>query len=382
MKKKKWRNRKGAGLLALALTFALALSGTGAFNSQAAGAVEVNRTDCELTVDADDLYRLVQGETGNSYVPGAPDDAADLPNYSESKVKVHLYKVADIDAGGAYTAVNEPGGFNFSALDDDFEQLNSTTSAETWLEMAEEAEAVVWDSENAAWADTSLTGETDADSHTVHFTGLPVGLYLVAAKMVRTDNYVYSFTPYLVSLPNHSYYEDGNDNWEYEAVVGLKAEQTPRTGKLTIEKELNGHNGMPGNSATFVFKLTITSPKDMPAQKVTEQRIESIFFDGITLPEKTVENIPAGSTVVVEEIYAGAGYEIADGSQITQTVTVTADDQYNEPGETVDPIVVSFTNQPDGTTTGGYGIENHFNKTETGYDEPEVTGDADNAQTE
>ena len=146
--------------------------------------------------------------------------------------------------------------------------------------MAEEAKAVVWDSEKAVWAHTSLTGDTAADSHTVRFTGLPVGLYLVAAEMVTTDNYVYSFTPYLVSLPNHSYYEDGNDNWEYKAVVGLKAKQTPRTGKLTIKKELTGHNGMPGNSATFVFKLTITSPKDMLAQKVTEQRIESIFFDG------------------------------------------------------------------------------------------------------
>lgn len=55
MRKKKWRNRKGAGLLALALTCVLALSGTGALDSQAADAVDVNKNDCTLTVNASEL---------------------------------------------------------------------------------------------------------------------------------------------------------------------------------------------------------------------------------------------------------------------------------------------------------------------------------------
>ena len=42
MRKKRWRNRKGAGLLALALTCVLALSGTGALDAQAADGVDVN----------------------------------------------------------------------------------------------------------------------------------------------------------------------------------------------------------------------------------------------------------------------------------------------------------------------------------------------------
>ena len=376
MKKKKWRNRKGAGLLALALTLALALSGTGAFDSQAADAVDVDKDNCTLTVNAEELYKLVKDENGNSYVPGDPEDAVDLPNM-ESQVKVNLYKVADIDAGGSYTAVQDEDGFNFSELNGDFEKLNSETTADQWLEMAEKAADVVRDPENAAWKTADYTGNTTEASAEIDFTGLPVGLYLVVAEMVRTDNYVYNFTPYLVSLPNHSYYENGDDTWVYEAVVGLKAEQTPRYGKLKIEKNVTELHGMPGDSATFVFKLTITSPKN-----VTEQRIESIFFNGNTPGEKTVENIPAGSTVVVEEVYAGAGYEIADESERIQYVTITADDEYNLPDETIEPIVVSFTNQSDGTTTGGYGIENHFAKTDTGYADPAVTGDADNAQTE
>ena len=55
MRKKRWRNRKGAGLLALALALALALSGTGALDSQAADAVNVDKNDCTLTVNASDL---------------------------------------------------------------------------------------------------------------------------------------------------------------------------------------------------------------------------------------------------------------------------------------------------------------------------------------
>ena len=50
MRKTRWRNRKGAGLLALALTLALAFSVTGALESRAADPIDLD-AECTLTVD-------------------------------------------------------------------------------------------------------------------------------------------------------------------------------------------------------------------------------------------------------------------------------------------------------------------------------------------
>ena len=81
-----------------------------------------------------------------------------------------------------------------------------------------------------------------------------------------------------------------------------------------------------------------------------------------------MKKIPVGSQVSVTEIYQGAGYELADSSLRTQTVTVTAGN-----GSGTSEVAVSFTNEPNGGTTGGYGIENRFYQNEEGqyqYDDP------------
>ena len=59
-------------------------------------------------------------------------------------------------------------------------------------------------------AEVSLTdGEGKAED-------LATGLYLVLADKAQTTNYEYTFTPYLISLPNNYYYQTGDDEWVYE----------------------------------------------------------------------------------------------------------------------------------------------------------------------
>lgn len=337
MKKKKWRNRKGAGLLALALTLALALSGTGAFDSQAAIAVDVDR-ECDLDVSTKELQEMAE-------------DA-----YTDAQVKVKLYRVASINESGDYYTVD-----GFQSLHDGLSNISDSTTAAEWETMAQDAQKIVEDSKIVA-AETST-----AENGIVSFKGIETGLYLVETESIVTDNYIYNFKPYLVSLPNNFYSSSGSgdDNWYYElteeknSAMGLKPEEVVRYGDLQIRKDLKDMNSMPGDKATFVFQIDITTPKGK-----TEQRIEAVTFDGKTGSEfATLRRIPAGSTVKVTEIYSGAGYELADGFSQPAPVTIVAKDDASPNAEVV---MVTFENQPSGTTTGGYGIRNNFAKGDDG----------------
>ena len=80
------------------------------------------------------------------------------------------------------------------------------------------------------------------------------------ADKAQTTNYEYTFTPYLISLPNNYYYQTGDDEWVYElSEVVLKPEQTPRYGSLVIDKTLRDFNATSGAQATFVFQIDITT---------------------------------------------------------------------------------------------------------------------------
>lgn len=355
MEKKRWRNRKGAGLLALTLAFALALSGLGMLDSRAALAVEVDKQDCTLKVDADSLYSLIDG----TYGPGTPEaDENDLSNMQEN-VTVNLYKVASMDAGGNYTPVAA-----FANADLGLDEINHETDANAWLEKAAEAAAVVKDGENGWKKDQALSFvaqlSTSEGQTSVTFRGLSVGLYLVAAEQVVTDCYIYDFAPYLVSVPNNMYYVTGDDTWMYNVEMGLKVEQSERYGNLKINKNLTKWNGMPGDQATFVYKLDIETLKGE-----REQRIEAITIDGKLSGTAEVTHIPAGSKVTVTEIYSGAGYDQTAGPD-SNPVTIVANGTYVSENETVTTATVSFENAPDGTATGGYGVRNNFRLDENG----------------
>ena len=200
-------------------------------------------------------------------------------------------------------------------------------------------------------------------------TSVNPGLYLVVPGQVDTPFYTYNLDAFLVALPGNEYkwqqtadgvQGSGNDEW-LEGVTTditdietkLKVERVNKEGELYISKSLTEFSGLPGSKVEAVFQIDI-----VPLEGEPEQRFVSFYFDGTTESEPVlVPGIPAGADVTVTEVYAGAGYELADGSaekvMIEELPAVTE-------GENGGAQIAVFHNQPDGSATGGSGITNRF----------------------
>lgn len=270
-------------------------------------------------------------------------------------VQVNLYKVASVDESGNYTVTDAFTGLDLSSVSaDDLDK-----AAATWAKRAETAQGKLTDSDGKTVVKPTET--VTLQNGRGYKNKLKTGLYLVDTPKVITTNYTYTFTPYLVSLPTNNYY-NGNgasDDWIYNLTdsnaVGLKPEQHVRYGDLVINKELVDHNATFGDEATFVFQIDITT-----RDKKKETRIEELTFSAAGNDSVTITKIPAGSTVVVNEIYSGASYQLtSDRNQIDQTVKIIATDE-KEAGKAGTAVEVSFTNKHNGRTNGGYGIRNNF----------------------
>ena len=293
-------------LLALALAFPL-LTLPGA---RAANAIDTNRK-CSVAFN-------VSGE-GNELTTTA--------------IQVNLYKVADVDVSGNYTATKDFTGLDVSSVSAD----DKDTAASKWADRAKEAQEMLTKS-------VKKTATVTLKAGTGSLADLATGLYLVDTPEVVTTNYTYTFTPYLVSLPTNNYYSNGNDNWIYDLTatnaIGLKHEEHARYGDLIINKRLKNHNATTGKKATFVFKIEITPLKG---------------------------KIPAGATVTVKEEYSGASYKLISENDQETTIVATDKDAKG------DLASVSFTNDVDDNMNGGYGVKNNFKLNENGqyqYTEP------------
>ena len=270
---------------ALLIACALTLSAFAVLpKANAANMVDTGKTDCSIDF-----------KTG-----GDDKVSADL---GTTTVDVKLYKVANISEVGAYTASGDFAQLDVSALD-----ASDSTSADEWLKRATEAAGMV-------------------------------------TEQLVTSNYVYTFTPYLISLPNNYYYQTGDDEWVYElSEVVLKPEQTPRYGSLVIDKTLRDFNATSGAQATFVFQIDITT-----LEGKTESRVEAMTMGADEESQQlTIDQIPAGASVRVRETYSGASYtQVSDDPD---DVTIFADEA----------VRVSFENAHDGRPNGGYGVKNNF----------------------
>lgn len=316
-------------LLALALAFPL-LTLPGA---RAANAIETDRK-CSVSFS-------VSGE-GNELTDTGTD------------ITVNLYKVADVDVSGNYTATGAFTGLDVSSV-----RADNNDAASKWAARAKEAQKLLKDS-------VKPTAKVTLAAGTGSLADLATGLYLVDTPEVVTTNYTYTFTPYLVSLPTNNYYSNGNDTWIYDLTdtnaIGLKPEEHARYGDLKINKTLANHNATTGKKATFVFKIEIT-----PLKGKTETRIESLDFEAAGDSSVTITKIPAGAKVKVTEVYSGASYKLTSAND--QTATIVATDR----GSTNTPASVSFTNDIDDNMNGGYGVKNNFKLDENGqyqYTEP------------
>lgn len=319
------RVKEGSAIfLALAVAFSVfALPGVWAAN-----AIQVDRTDCSVEFSVGSDYTELQ----------------------KSDVTIDLYKVASVDKSGEYTVVKDFKGLDVSGLSIE----DKAGSAAEWAKRAETAAQM-------AKAGSITPKKVVTKNGTVTASKLETGLYLICPEQVVTDNYTYTFAPSMVSLPNNYYGDGGSDTWVYnltgENGITLKPEQHERFGDLLINKTLTALNATSGDKATFVFQIDITK-----ADGTTQSKVEALTFDAAGKQSAKITGLPAGAQVKVTEVYSGASYKLTSMNGV-QT-TITANDEYSADGAPT--AEVSFINETDGRTNGGYGVVNHFELDENG----------------
>lgn len=316
MKRKKGRKRGTA--LDLVLMFSTLIL----FQVQAAIRIDTER-QCSVTFELDSSY----------------------PELKALTIPVYLYQAADVNEYGEYQMRE---GFENLRLD----TISSETTAQEWEEKAQEAANIVEKQQIVPAASGEIVNGTG------RIEGLAVGMYLVSAESVQSSSSIYTFTPYLLSLPNN-YYQDGlEDAWVYDVTVGLKPGQEDRYGNLEIDKTLISYNASLGE-ATFVF--SIEAEKD---GKIVYSDVVSVVFDGTGTKSIMIRNLPAGAKVTVTEVYSGASYELT--TEESQTVEITAD-------STAKAV---FENEYNHQMNGGSSVVNHFEYTESEekFDSPRREG--------
>lgn len=304
---RKWKKRYLAGSLLLALAVVTICNHFPALYA----ANEIDMTvPCSLTIQVAD---------GGAY-------AEDLKKIT---LNAKLYRVADVDVNGRYTATE---GFESLEIE------NLTEGKGGWEQAAAEAEKLAAGS--SAEAEFQIVnGKGTAEER-------KAGMYLVLVEKGTTELYEYSFQPYFIALPDNPYYHSGHqeeDGWQYDVTGTLKPEQNPRYGSLRIRKNLSAYNTSL-KEVTFVFQV---EGVDGEGNSVYSN-VVSTTHSAAGEKEVVIENLPAGITVTVTEIYSGASYRLETAQE--QTAAILAEDV----------VGVEFSNTYDDELTPGYGVTNHF----------------------
>ena len=324
---------KAAPLIAFALTVLAVL--TAPAPSAEARAVDFDK-ECSLEVE-----------------PGSPELAEDL---AKAGIRLDLYKVAD--------AAPVPGYDTYAySLREAYRSLEipEYPSNEDWKALSQQAAAI------------ALDGTPDIPDIPVEDkkTGLENGLYLVIARgsdvpesgyvvrtkgedggetittLARTNEYVYSFLPELISLPGKEADAEGNvatsnpGAWIYDMEITLKPEQDIRYGSLEIVKQLTSYETK--DPATFVFQVEAV----LGGQTVYSD-VVSVTFTKPGQKSVLLDKIPVTAQVKVTEVYSGAVY-----SPVTEA-------EQNTVIEANQTVQTAFTNDYDETNKGGGSVTNRF----------------------
>ena len=339
-----------------------------------------------------------EGEENKSTIAFTSDiKTADVP-----ELYVDLYRIANIEWNGSesyyYLSFEEGNKYQESFKDLEngriSDEFNPASYAIKCATIAVQNEGIT-----PAEADLVVSRNNDPSSPEATTKSLDNGLYLAIARGKTSDysdgkyykidengNFVsyvladskakeYDFSPYLVFLNEETKVGITKADLKY-SIISLDK------GELVIEKELRVFGGTP---VTFVFSYDIYDPDN--STKVIRSDVASITytnadFVGDVLADDffksiTISNIPVGSKVVVEEIYAGAGYKIQDNDPSSKEVEIKVPvSKKEEPG--YEPAKVSFENTKDeDDNKKGYGINNEFVYETSGWSFNKSSGGSD-----
>ena len=202
------------------------------------------------------------------------------------------------------------------------------------------------------------TGKTDSGED------LLPGYYLIVPGncKVIVDDDVYVFDPTLITLPHPGEevpLTDGEapqDNWLYDLTISPKPEQVTQMGRVKIVKFLNGYNETL-EGADFVF--TVVAKKN---GKIVYSNVFSLHFTkeewlNKKSKEVTIDDLPVGSLVTVEEVYTGSAYTLVDYQVNFPDCLVIAEDT-----EADNPPILTFTfwNAPNDHVPYGSSVLNFY----------------------
>ena len=171
-------------------------------------------------------------------------------NNSITDADIYIYKVANVDANGKYTYLDN---YNIS---EGFDNM----TASKWNDLAISVSEYIKDN-NINYDNTCKT-----DSNGVcKINNLGVGLYLIVAEEKEIDNYRYTTSPSFVAIPN---YNDIDNSYIYDNDVALKTESkliNPESDVTNEDnkdnkdnKDNNGNNNNSNNSNKNVSNVPMT----------------------------------------------------------------------------------------------------------------------------
>jgi hypothetical protein len=291
---------------------------------------------------------------------------------SEQNYKVPLYRVATVDVTGKYTLESAFDTTELAGI----EEVKSTTSTDEWKAFAQAAKDVVDQVKNTS-SPITPTDIAEVSKGTATVSDLPLGLYLADVPTVTTDTYEYIADPLLIAVPGNKYntLDENkepitNDTWLYEVKNNLKFTREDRYGDLVISKTIDTFNTSLG-TASFVFQVTAVKDYafvegEPDYERTVYNDVISIDFLQVGTKTVTIEGIPAGAVVTVEEVYSGANYTVNGNTEAGTTITAKGD-----PEKTT--AKVEFTNTYNNTLTSvGTAVVNHFSydANQTGEEDP------------
>lgn len=142
----------------------------------------------------------------------ANDEETPLPG-----VGFELYLVAEMNEYAQFELL--PRYESFSG------DINKLDTAADWIFCAEEMLRLTADADPDDAATSRENGEAVMDN-------LKPGLYLLSGKPVEILPWAYTFTPFMVSVPNR----DFNDAWVYDVYVDVKLEKEPAVKSIEVAK--------------------------------------------------------------------------------------------------------------------------------------------------
>lgn len=142
---------------------------------------------------------------------------------------------------------------------------------------------------------------------------------------------------------------------DFDVTVFLKPSSETRFGKLTINKQVqileDRLNDKKITPMTAAFRITGWKD-DTKAEKIYSNVASITVPDGNPV---TIDRLPVGAYVEVEEIYTGAGYKLVDRTPESVIIPSPEDEEAAE-------VSFTFTNTYRDELKKGYGVMNSFTK--------------------